>query len=167
MTQQTELVFLKQAELIGEKICRKAIWLEDECYWEDNFREFEGSKEVVVRRPTSLDIYFGASGIALFLATLYSLAPNELYRTTAESSARLTLDLVENLDPRFPIGFYIGNVGIAYSLMELGEIFSNEQFITSGLQMIRRISNRDIASQGSDIFTGLAGTIPVLLKVYR
>lgn len=167
MTQQTELVFLKQAELIGEKICRRAIWLGEECYWEDNFIELEGSKETVVRRPTSLDIYFGASGIALFLATLHSLAPNELYRSTAESSANLTLDLIENLDPRFPTGFYVGHAGIAYMLIKLGEVFSNERFVTSGQQIIRRISNRDIASQGSDILTGLAGTIPVLLKVYR
>ena len=167
MTQQTEPVFLKQAELIGEKICRGAFWLGKECYWQDDFIELEGSKEEVVRRPTSLDIYFGASGIALFLATLYSLAPKELYRTTAEGSAKLTLDLVENLDPRFPIGFYIGHAGIAYSLMELGEQFSNEQFITSGRRLIRQISDRDIASQGFDLFSGLAGTIPVLLMVYR
>jgi lantibiotic biosynthesis protein len=167
VTQQIEPAFLKQAELIGEKICRRAIWLGEECYWEDNFIELEESKEMVVRRPTSLDIYFGASGIALFLAKLHSVAPNELYRTTAESSAHLTLDLLENLDPRFPIGFYIGHAGIAYMLIELGEVFSNEQFVMSGRQVIRQISHRDIAAQELDIFSGLAGSIPVLLKVYR
>lgn len=167
MTQQTQLLFLKQAELIGEKLCRNAFWLDDQCYWEDNFMGRDGSNSVVARQPTSLDVYFGASGIALFLATLYSLAPKELYRTTAESSAKLTCTLVEDLDPRFPIGFYIGYAGIAYSLMELGEAFASEQFIASGRRLIRQISNTDIASQGFDIISGAAGVIPVLLMVYR
>lgn len=167
MTQQTDLVFLKQAELIGDKICRNAYWFDDQCYWQDHFTDREGSKRVVVRRPLGLDIYFGASGVALFLAALYSVAPKELYRTTAEGSANLTRTLVEDLDPRFPIGFYIGYVGIAYSLMELGEVFSNEQLITSARELIRRISQRDIAAQGIDIISGAAGAITPLLMMYR
>src|SRR3982074_915404 len=127
VTKQTELVFLKEAELIGEKICRNALWSGDHCYWQDPF--IEGNKRMIVRRPIGVDIYFGASGIALFLAALYSLSPEKLYRTAAESSAKLTITLIQELDQSFPIGFYIGYLGIAYMLMELGEIFSNKQFV--------------------------------------
>jgi class II lanthipeptide synthase len=167
MTQQTELAFLKQAELIGEKICRRAYWSDEQCYWEDNFNDLNENNSATVRRPVGPDVYFGASGIALFLAALYSLAPDERYRTTAESSAKLTLTLLDDLDPRFPIGFYVGYLGTAYTLLKLGEDFANQQFIASALQLIRRINDRDIAAQELDVISGIAGAIPVLLTVYR
>ena len=160
--QQT--VFLKQAELIGERICRHAFWSGDECYWEDNFTDSAGG---VVRRPVGLDVYFGASGIALFLAALHSQTSEQLYQTTAEGSAQLILRHVEDLDPRFPIGFFVGYLGIAHTLIQLGEAFGNEQFIAGGRQLVREAGKRDVASQGLDILSGAAGTIPVLLKVYR
>jgi len=167
VTQQTEPAFLKEAELIGEKICRRAYWSGDHCYWEDNFTDLNKNNGAMVRQPVGPDVYFGASGITLFLAALYSLAPDERYRTTAESSAKLTLTLLDDLDPRFPIGFYVGYLGTAYALLKLGEDFSNQQFIASALQLIRRINDRDIASQGLDVLSGVAGAIPVLLTVYR
>lgn len=167
MIPQTELTFLREAELIGEKICRKTLWSDDQCYWEDNFLGLDGDKEVILRRPVGIDLYFGAPGIALFLAALYSVAPNNLYRTVAESSANLTLTQIEALDPRFPIGFYVGYLGTAYSLMKLGETFANEQFTSSALQLIHLVGERDVTSQGFDIISGAAGVIPVLLNVYR
>jgi len=167
VTQQKEIAFLKEAELIGERICRRALWAEDYCYWEDNFSDSNESNSKIVRRPVGLDIYFGAPGIALFLAALYSLAPDKRYRITAESSAKLTLALIDDLDPRFPMGFYVGYLGTAYALLKLGAEFSNEQFIADAIRLIRRISERDIASQKLEVLSGVAGVIPVLLSVYR
>jgi class II lanthipeptide synthase len=167
VTQQTDFVFLKEAERIGAKICRNALWSGEQCYWEDDFIEVVRDRRVIVRRPIGLDLYFGGSGIALFLAALYSLAPNRAYSMAAQGSAKLTIAHIEDVGPRFPIGFYIGYLGIAVALIQLGEVFCNEQFITSGLQLVRRIRDSEIGPPGLDVISGAAGAIPALLLIYQ
>src|SRR5258706_2237119 len=150
VTQHKRTMFLKEAEVIGAKICRSALWSGRECYWQDNFMERVRNEKVIIRRPIGLDLYFGSGGITVFLAGLYALAPEKLYRTTAEGSAKLTLRQIENLDSGFPIGFYVGYAGIVYALIQVGELLGNEHLIARALKMIRWISERETASQGLD-----------------
>jgi lantibiotic modifying enzyme len=167
VTRQAEHLFLEESELIGAKLCRSALWSGGRCYWEDDFLEVVENKRSVVRRPVAPDVYFGASGIALFLAALYSLAPEKQFRSAAEGSARLTLTQIDELDPRFPVGFYIGHLGIAFALMRLGEAFADENLITGALRVVRRVGERDDAAQGLDVLSGVAGAIPALLTLHE
>lgn len=129
--------------------------------------EYAGDDWSVVSGPVTADIYSGACGIALFLARLYELTPNPLYRTTAEGALEYTIFRLSDLEPGAHNGFYGGWAGIAYVLTELGTTLNNERFVEEALQFLQEMAADDPARHPLDLIFGSAGAAVALLGIFR
>jgi lantibiotic biosynthesis protein len=159
--------FLETANGIAAKLCRDALWSGDRCNWLGSAMEFVENNWTVVHRAAGASLYDGTSGIALFLARLFKHSPERLYRVTAMGGMRQALSRLEDFSPVAHIGFYSGLPGIAYTLLELGEIFDHPPFTGKAFQILEGLSQEDLTQQGLDVVSGAAGLIPVLLNIHQ
>lgn len=161
-------IFLEAANVIGDRICREALWDADSCYWSDEVVEvFENGDVSLGSGPVGADIYSGACGIALFLTRLYGLSPREAYRVTAEGAIEYALSQLVAFGPEEHIGFYGGYTGVAYALVEVGEAFANERFAVEGLAKVSQMKEDDPRLHGLDVIFGSAGAIASLLAIFQ
>lgn len=128
--------------------------------------EFIGGAWTVAHRALGPDLYGGTSGVALFLARLHVATKQRLYRVVAEAAARQALSQVDKLPASVRIGFYSGAVGIAFALVNLGEMFGEQGWIDKGLHIARQLAQGDLGEQGLDVTSGSAGAIPALLRLH-
>lgn len=160
-------IFLQTAVNIGAKLSRDALWAGNRCNWLGDSMEFVGNIWQVAHRTFGPDLYSGTSGIALFLARLFALTDEKLFRITAEGALRQALSKLDAFGAATRIGFYTGLTGIAYVLLELGETFDRQDFIDKAFEITEGMVNDDISQQGLDVLSGCAGAIPVLLNIHR
>src|SRR5215212_8834536 len=157
MSAELPEAFLKVATSIGDRICRDAVWSDNYCYWIDDAMEFEGSDWSIVSSPVTADIYSGASGIALFLARLYTLSPTKIYSETAEGAMEYALSRLEGLGADANNGLYGGWAGIPYTLAELAHVSGNARFNDEALRIVHDRRADDPSLHGLDIIFGSAG----------
>lgn len=162
-----ETNFLETANLIGAKLCRDALRDGTRVNWMGDSRELIGNNWTIAYRTLGPDLYNGTSGVALFLARLHRFTGEKLYRSTAEGAAYHALSRLDDVYPTARASFYMGLTGIAYGLIEIGELFDNEIFINEGLKILESSVKEDIGQQGLDVVSGSAGAIPALLSIYR
>lgn len=158
--------FRETAEGIGSHLCAEAIWTDNLCYWIGNSLSYEDSQWKVVRRPIGPNLYSGTSGIALFLARLFRLVPDPVFRTTAEAAVRYSIAFLDQLNSAANFGFYSGLTGLAYVLHEMAESFSEQEFTDHSMAILRDLPRVPIDPLRWDIVSGSAGVVPVLLKLY-
>lgn len=159
--------FLGAAAGIGRRLCCDALWDGPCCNWLGASMEYVNRSWAVVQRTFGPEIYNGTAGIALFLAHLFEVTGERLYRKTAEGSIRQALSRLDDILPSAHIGFYTGMTGIAYALLQLSEIFDNQQFREKALQLLESLDKDDPTQQGLDVLAGSAGAIPALLSIYQ
>lgn len=164
---QPNASFLEAANLIGARLCRDALWDGARCNWLGDSMEFVDSAWTVAYRAFGPEVYSGTSGIALFLARLFGLTTERLYRTTAEGGLQQAWSRLNDLSPAARIGFYSGVTGIAYVSITLGETFGNQKLIDMALQAIEGLTRDNLDEQGLDVIAGSAGAIPALLEIYQ
>jgi lantibiotic biosynthesis protein len=126
--------------------------------WEIRQRSFGG------------DLYSGTSGVALFLASAAEVDDERLIRKTAEGAARHAYNHALDFPPAFRIGVYSGTVGIAWSLIRVGEALGASEWQERGLSLLDSLVNGlDVEAEGSglDVISGYAGAIPALLDLSR
>jgi len=161
----TSDAFLQVAQSIGDRLCRDSVWDGDYCYWIDDAMEYEGNDWSVVSGPVTADLYSGASGIALFLARLHTVSPDQTYHRTATGALEYALSRYQTLDASASNGLYGGWAGIAYALSTVADALGNERFKHEALQIITDRRDDDPALQALDIVFGSAGAIPALLAI--
>lgn len=163
-----EANFLDTANLIGAKLCRDALRDGKRANWMGDSREIVSSAWTVAYRALGCDLYNGTIGIALFLARLHQYTKEKLYRSTAEAAIAHSLSRLEDITPSAKTSFYVGLTGIAHTLIEIGEIFGSEEFTNRAFEILKSVAEeKDLISQGLDVVSGSAGTIPALLSIYR
>lgn len=160
-------IFLETANRIGVRLCRDALWDGARCNWLGDSMEYVGNAWTVTQRTFGPDLYSGTSGIALFLARLFGLTQERLYRTTAEGGLRQAWSRLEDVLSVARVGFYSGLSGIAYVSITFGEIFANQKSVDQGLQVLESLTHEDVNQEGLDVIAGSAGAIPALLDIYR
>ncbi|MBI3650013.1 MAG: type 2 lantipeptide synthetase LanM [Acidobacteria bacterium] len=163
----TKEAFLETATFIGAKVCRDAVWHEQRCNWLGPSMEFTDNAWMAVHRAYGADLYSGTAGIALFLAHLYKFTHDKIHRLTAEGGIAQALSRCEQLSPAARSGFYSGWSGIAYSLVQLAEIFASQYLIEQALRLAEELSKDDPMQQGLDVISGSAGAIPALLYLHQ
>jgi type 2 lantibiotic biosynthesis protein LanM len=166
MNRTSNSVFLETAISIGARLCRDAVWDGRRCNWLGDSMEFEGGW-VVVHRTFGPELYNGTSGIALFLARLYSLTGEKPFRTAALGAASHAQSMAGQLDSNARMGFYSGQTGIAYSLIELADLLENDDLLQPAFALLDGLAERKQESKLLDVISGSAGAIPALLNIYR
>jgi type 2 lantibiotic biosynthesis protein LanM len=164
--EQKSTNFLAAADRIGAQLCRDALRDGTRANWMGDSKEYVGNAWVTAFRVMGPDLYCGTAGIALFLAQLYRATGEKLYRSTAEAGAAHALSRLDDIVPMAKSSFYMGQVGIAYALLEIGGIFGDKKLVKKSLDIIKALEKDDLSDQGVDVVSGSAGTIPALLAIY-
>ena len=165
---ESHSIFLETADFLGARLCRDAIWAGRRCNWLGAATvELTGGAQTAAHCACGPDLYNGTSGIALFLARLYASTGEKIFRLTAEGAIRQALSRLDDFPPEERSGFYQGLIGIAYSLVELAEIFDTEKFAAMALLILEEVGKDDPGRHGVDVIAGSAGAIPALLKIHR
>jgi len=153
--------FLHTSFSIARRICRDAIWAGDRCNWVGPSIESSG----VVQKPFGADLYSGTSGVAFFLAALYAQTEERLIRKTAEGAAAHADSLAREITSPSLLGYYSGALGIAWSLIKVGELLSSSKWHERGACLLESITKGDVSNQSTDLMSGYAGAIPALLEL--
>ena len=117
----------------------------------------------VVHRTLGGDFYGGTSGIGVFLARLFAVTGEKLFRTTSRAAIERALSAASSIFPAGRIGFYSGATGIAYAAIIAGELLHDPGLVERGLAMLEDLQEDDPDGQPLDVISGSAGAIPVLL----
>jgi lantibiotic biosynthesis protein len=160
----SETRYLENADAIGARLCRDAIWAGNRCNWLGDSMEYVESRWQVVHRSFGPEIYSGTSGIGLFLARLFAFTQDRIVKKTAEGAIQNAIAQLDGMGPE-NFGFYSGRTGIAFALTETAALLANEGFLRKSLEILRTVPKSDIAAQTWDVISGSAGVIPVLLKL--
>jgi lantibiotic modifying enzyme len=153
------------AAAIARRLCRDAIWAGDCCNWIGPFNDSWNIWDVR-QRSLGPELYSGTSGVALFLAAAAHTNNDAMVRKTARGAARHSLYHADDLPPAARVGVYSVRLGIAWALMQVGELLDEPEWKERGVGLLEDI-DWNIDSAGLDLMSGYAGAIPVLLGLAK
>jgi len=159
--------YLAVADAIGAQLCRDALWVGQRCNWLGASMEVVGGTWQPVQRTFGPDFYNGTSGIALFLGRLYRLMNERIYRMTALGAIRQAISRLDDISPMAQGSFYLGLTGVAYTCTMLASLLDEASLLDQGLSLLDQLPDVDATTQGQDVLSGCAGSIPVLLHLGR
>ncbi len=164
--------FLDAADRIGSRICRGALWAGPCCNWLGGM--MDGSTRTPVyaalgpsgsNRLAGACLYEGTAGIALFLARLFAFSREAIHKRTLEGALNHVVGQLRSCEESLNIGYYTGLTGIAYTLIESGEIIEHHGLIERGINELVRLRHIRSSPRTVDVLGGSAGVIPVLIDV--
>ncbi len=156
---------LETAEFLGAKLTRDAIWADNRCNWFGwPVTELRAGKPIPAYRMCGPDFQNGTSGIAFFLAHLYSATGENLFRMTAESAMRHAFSRLDDVDPGKHLSFQTGLVGIAYALLALARTCEIEKFNSIAFFILEEICEDDSQLETAEVDSE---AISALLGIYR
>ncbi|MGH2667183.1 lanthionine synthetase LanC family protein [Flavobacterium sp.] len=164
MDQINKNSFFDAAWNIGCQLMKSSIWHGESCNWQGYSIEPLDGKFQPVIRTFGPDVYSGTSGIALFLAALYSENKDPVLLKTIEGSVQQIKATMHSVPDH---GFYSGKPGIAAALINVGKKLDRKNWISEGINLLDSISASAIKSHEIDVVSGVAGTIPVLVDAYN
>jgi lantibiotic modifying enzyme len=165
--QDSRETFLEAADFLGAKLCREAIWSGNRCNWTGpNTIQLPNGSCAIATRACGPELLDGTSGIALFLARLFTATQERVFRVTAEAAIRQALSRVDDISQNFRIGFYKGLVGVAYALTELSELLDIPKFGPMALLILEDVEKQQQTEQEIDVLSGSAGAITPLLMMH-
>ncbi|WP_347069980.1 lanthionine synthetase LanC family protein [Flavobacterium sp. WV_118_3] len=164
MNTTDKTIFLETAWDIACELIKSSIWQGDSCTWQGYSMEAVNGKYEGILRTFGADIYSGTSGIALFLAALYSEKKDAVLLKTIEGCLSQMTSLMHTAPDH---GFYSGKPGIASALIKIGSQLERSEIVAAGIKLLESIPTTSLQSYEIDVISGAAGTIPVLLDVYK
>jgi lantibiotic modifying enzyme len=149
------------ATRIGFGIARRALWSGGRCTWLEAIPVLPGQNpaQSALCGP---DLYGGTAGIGWFLAELASRFPDPFLRRTAEAALRQTIARMDRHEAAAPHGFYGGTAGVGAALVLAGRILGFDEAVEAGRVLLLRLPLAPSAPDGTDLISGLAGTILAL-----
>lgn len=155
--------YLGISHRIGGQIASQAIWYGGQCNWMGtNSPESGGSNAGGGYHALGPDLYDGTSGIALYLAELWSAVGDESLRRTAMGAITQALSRREASACMDDLGLYTGWPGIALAAVRVGLLLQEEEPVERARLMLRRFNPR-LAKGEPDLLSGSAGAIVALL----
>jgi hypothetical protein len=162
--------FLEAAEHIGGLLVRDALWHQDRCNWLGWSQEGTLRESRMVYRSFGPNLYSGTSGIGLFLARLYRATGDPLFAGTAVGALNQALASLESEPRPLPPGFYAGSLGVAFCLVEGGEILERPDWVERGLKLAATPQDETVGvaeQEALDVIRGSAGAVAPLLSLAR
>jgi lantibiotic modifying enzyme len=155
--------FREQASSIARRICRDAIWSDGSCNWigpsMDSWNMWD-----VRQKSFGPDLYSGTSGVALFLGAVAQTDDELLIRKTSLGAAHHAWKHAANLGSVLHAAVYSGTLGIAWALIQVGELLHEPTWQDRALVLLDCL-HTDVEYPGTDVMSGYAGAIPLLLKL--
>ena len=159
--------FIATASSIGMQICRDAIWSGERCNWIGASMMPVDGEWKTVQTTLGPELYGGTSGIALFLARLYSKTHERLHRATALAALNHANAHANRIPVSMQQSFYSGKVGIYYASIAVGEVLNDEKLVSSSLLKLNELLTSEIPESELDVVSGIAGAIPAILSIHR
>lgn len=156
--------WLDQAERIGRRLVRDAIWSGAECTWLDH--DMVPSVEGLKVATTVLDgsYYSGTSGIATFLYGLYESTNDPVYRVTAD--AALCHAVRPQRTPRWSsASVFSGVYSPVFAWVKVKHLIDDSRINRRINDIVQTLARADFAEWQNDIVSGRAGVIDLLLAV--
>ncbi|MGH3900439.1 MAG: type 2 lanthipeptide synthetase LanM family protein [Pseudonocardiaceae bacterium] len=142
---------LDYARLVGDELHRLL---------EDPSRPVSWSYQAAGAKSDDIQasLYYGSAGVALFLAYLDSIEPDEKLRRAAERAMAHAL----SCDPA-GIGAYEGLAGQVYVLTHLHHLWGGSRWLELAVDSSRQLAGMIDQDRTFDVLAGSAGVIPVML----
>lgn len=141
---------LDYAQLVGDDLCRLFADPPRPARWTHS----RGPEEEHIKRS----LYYGSAGVALFLAYLDSIRPDEKVRRAAELALA---DAVERVPAG--IGAFEGLSGRIYLLTHLAELWGDRGLLAQARDTSRKVDALIETDRDFDVLKGSAGVIAVML----
>ncbi|WP_339922861.1 lanthionine synthetase LanC family protein [uncultured Cyclobacterium sp.] len=109
-------------------------------------------------------LYTGNAGILLFFDALYTYSGERRFLQMSKSIGNW---LIQNKSEAPIPSFYLGESGIAYSLLMLYKQCGDEKYLISGLEKLKKCTETYPNSIPAEFFNGLSGVILVLLCFHQ
>ncbi|HUJ60087.1 MAG TPA: lanthionine synthetase LanC family protein [Kofleriaceae bacterium] len=141
---------------IADRLRHAALRHAGRCTWlgHDNVEMPPGRSLVPTVRSASGELYAGTSGIALFFAELYALAPGD-------ALADLLREAIAHAHATVPAapGLYTGRAGIGYASVRAGEVLEDPALVREGMHAIANAAAACEATRAFDVMSGHAGIV--------
>ncbi|MDR3529849.1 MAG: lanthionine synthetase LanC family protein, partial [Rhodopila sp.] len=157
--------YLSMAARLGDRLCQDALWDGDRCSWGGAAMEPVDRDWANVWRTAGPTIYEGTAGIALFLGRLHSFTGGTQHADAARGAMRQAISRVETIPPGAAYGFYAGRLGIAFAAEAVGRLCRTPHLLETASRLAKEALDADVATQESDVISGLAGAIPALIAL--
>lgn len=160
--------YLGIAHDLGRRLADEAIWHEDRCNWlgvKLDSPETAGGKPEVVYGALGPDLYDGTSGVALFLAELYTATGDPALRRAALGAIRQALRGADGVVPPLRRGLYSGWLGIAYASARVATVLEDAALREQAGGLLARAAREtlDEREHEHDLISGNAGAIAALV----
>lgn len=159
-----QVQFLEAAYTIGINLAKTALWDGDRCNWTGSSVVPDNGAFQLAEKALGTDIYGGTSGIALFLIYLLEKKPDVLLQQTLAGAVNHLLS-IERSTENSSYGYYGGELGVASALITIGEQTNNKEWETKGWAKLLNICSNPCSSSEVDVISGVAGAIPVLIRL--
>ncbi|HEU4560532.1 MAG TPA: lanthionine synthetase LanC family protein [Longimicrobium sp.] len=163
----TRLPFLETAAGLGARLCREAVWAGGRCNWVGDAQEPSAAGMAVVQRALAPVLYEGTSGVALFLARLYQATGERPFRTAAEGALRQALSQTGRVPAPLAVALHSGLTGITWALAESADALGEARWTEEAARLAEQVESAEPDPRATDVITGGAGAIPVLLGLAR
>lgn len=157
--------YLDIAESIGFHLAKTALWDGDKCNWTGSAADFVNGSFQLVEKTFDTDVYNGAAGIALFLCLLLEQKNDDIISETLEGVMNQIIS-ADSTDRLGNYGYYGGNLGVAANLITIGEKMGRKDWQDKGREKLKQVCEKPIKDFEVDVIGGVAGAIPVLIKLY-
>lgn len=158
--------FLRTADELGWRLSQEAVWHGKQCNWL-GAEPTIGSKGEdglgLTYRALGPDLYSGTSGVALFLAELYTASGANEARHTALGAMHQALGHTNALSSKSRLGFYAGVLGIVFAATRVGMILGEQELLECAVQLLHECVRERQEGREFDLLSGDAGAIVVLL----
>lgn len=159
-----QLSLAEVAETVGRRLAKQAVWHKDRCNWVGAVNREQSGRPTANATYAALgpELYAGTSGVALFLAELWSVTGEATARITALGAISQALDRIDAAQQRGDAGLYTGSLGVAVAAARVGKLLGAEEVLARGHAIARRYRVQpDVTSH--DLLAGQAGSIVGLL----
>lgn len=134
--------------------------------------QYVDEKDRVRFEPLDVDLYDGASGVALFLSAVAAMTGCRYSRALAvgavQSVCRMLTAGGENLADRLGIGGGAGLGGVVYSLLRISHLLNDEELLDNARLAAGLITPERIGADRSlDVIDGAAGALLGLIALYE
>ncbi|GIH09233.1 hypothetical protein Rhe02_73000 [Rhizocola hellebori] len=154
---------LDVAYAIGQDLVRTAIWHDERCNWIGPASETDAQWDGAALSALGTDLYGGTSGVAYFLAELYTATGASAIKRAALGALRQALASATT-DDRCGPGMYIGSTGIAVAAAYAGMRLDQPWLVEQAARLIQQPATADPdGDREADLMSGLAGQILSLL----